>query len=460
MERSRADAVVIGSGAGGAPAAALLAESGRRVLVLEAGPRLGTRDFSGREGEMLARLFRNAATEGTRQALYAGACVGGSTVVNDALCFRTPPPVLAAWREQLALEGFEAQVEQAWRDVHAEATDRAHTNRNAQRLALGAQRLGWRAEPIARNVRGCANLGLCNFGCPTGAKQSTLLTYVPRAERAGARVRAGLRAERIEIAAGAVRAVRAGALRIETPLVLVAAGVLETPALLQRSGIQAGRDLQLHSSLYVSARYREPIHGYHGPTMGWGVTEFAPDFMLENVTVHPIATALALPGFGRDHEAAMASLPFLARTVVLLRDRSRGRVEADGKVRYALCRDDLARLRRGLAAAARLHLAAGAEAVFLPLQRPHRVRSEAEIEAALPRELDASLLASLYAVHLFGGAPMGASPETSACNEQGSVWGVRGLYVCDASALPGNTGVNPQITIMANALRVAAAIAA
>lgn len=451
----RADAIVVGSGAGGAPVAAALAESGRDVLVLESGPRLETADFNGREGEMLTRLLTTHAVNRTNQSLFAGSCVGGSTVVNDALCFRPPRRLLEDWRGKgLRLEGFEDFVELAWREVHASPTGRENTNRNAHHLEVGARKLGWRVESIPRNVRGCANLGLCNFGCPSGAKQSTLVTWLPRAERAGARVQAGRRVDRVLLESGAVRGVEVAGERIEAPLVVLAAGVLGTPPILQASGIRAGPGFQAHSSLYVSARFAERVDGFYGPTMSMGVTEFAPDFMLENVAVQPLVTATSLPGFGADHERLLRALPYLARCVVVLRDQARGHVGSQG-IDYRFAGADHEAMRRALLEAVRLYLAAGAEEVFLPLQAPHSVQSVEAARALLPELIDASRMASLYAVHLFGGAPMADDPQRGVCDEAGAVFATRGLYVSDASALPSNTGVNPQITILANALRVA-----
>lgn len=485
--RLAADAVVVGTGAGGGPAATVLAEAGLEVLVLEAGPRVEARAFVPDEALARARLGRIAASSDGLQSFYAGACVGGSTVVNDALCWRPPPEVLDAWRREHALgaaaDALPAHAERAWRDVHAEPVDRAHRNRNAQALERGAMRLGWASEAMPRNVKGCANLGRCNFGCPIDAKQSSLVTWVPRAERAGARVLSDVRVLRVRVEAGRVHGVDAtrldaatreptAPLRVDAPLVCVAAGALGSGPLLRRSGIagaRAGRGFQAHSSAYVTARFAEPIHGYFGPTMGHAVSEFAdvnghagPGFMLENAAVHPMQTAAVLPGFGASHARAMAALPHLAHAVVVLRDRTRGRVEpgtdeTSPRIDYALDPGDLERMRHAFACAGRLYLASGAEEVWLPLEGYGPVRSEHDLGRLAEHPLDRTRLTLLYAVHLFGGAAMHGRRAEGVCDPEGACWDVDGLFVADAASLPGNTGVNPQITIMGHALRVAEA---
>jgi choline dehydrogenase-like flavoprotein len=312
------------------------------------------------------------------------------------------------------------------------------------------------------------NLGLCNLGCPSNAKQSTLVAYVPRAERAGARVLADARVTRIRTGAGAVLGVDARTatgedIAVDAPLVCLAAGVLETPALLQRSGVpHAGAGVAFHSSTHVTARFAEPIHGYYGPTMGFAIHEWSdvnghagPGVMIENTSVLPMATAASLTRFGARHAARMAQLPHLARALVVVRDRTRGTIAADGTVAYDLLDEDLGRLRAGMDAAARAYLAAGAEEVWLPVTGLAPVRRERDLAALRQTTLRPRDLTLLYAVHLFGGAAMGRG---GTCDEDGSVRGIRGLYVTDAASLPSNTGVNPQITILANALRIASGI--
>ena len=262
-----------------------------------------------------------------------------------------------------------------------------------------------------------------------------------------------------------------GPLRIDAAHVVLAAGVLGSPALLLRSGLRAGLGFQVHSTAYVSARFSEPVYGWYGPTMSVAIEEFSdvdghsgPGYMLENAAVHPVMNASVLADRGERFERAMQALPYLANTVVVSRDRTRGRIELDGdgaaRFDYPVIREDVERLRHAFGNAARAYLAAGAREVFLPIHGYGPVRSENDLARLREVPLDPTRLSLLYAVHLFGGAPMGGQRETSICSIDGTCWDVRGLRVCDASALPSNTGVNPQITIMANALRIADAIAA
>src|SRR5262249_17024924 len=324
-------------------------------------------------------------------------------------------------------EAMEPYVNRVWEDIHVEPTGPEHTSRNAALLALGARSLGWTASATPRSVRGCVNLGLCNFGCPSGAKQSTLVTYVPRAEKAGAVVLASTRAERIRVEASAVRGVDAVQLdpatgepgervTIDAPLVCVAAGVLATPALLLRSGIPGvtGDGVAVHSSTHVVARFPEPVHGYYGPTMGFAVTEFStllgppgPGVMIENTATHPLSTAAAIPGFGAEHAARVATLPFLAKALILVRDSARGRAAAHASITFVHHADDMARLRLGMNEAARAYLAAGAEEVWLPVHGFPAIRRLKDLVPLNALPLDASSFSLLYAVHLFGGAAMG-----------------------------------------------------
>ncbi len=474
------EVAVVGSGAGGAAAALALARAGREVLVLEAGPRVGTPEFSGVEAEMLPRLLRASTTADRHLDLYAGHCVGGSTVVNDALCWRPPPEILARWHRERALSELAPHalapfVERAWAELGARPTGRPHLSRNAFLLELGAHRLGLAAGPVPRNVEGCSRLGLCNLGCPTGAKQSALRRLLPRAEAAGARIAAGARVTRVRVEGGRVRELEVHQrgpgeeaprrVRVRPRAVVLAAGVLGTAPLLIASGVEApglGRGVQVHTSVQLAARFREPVHAYYGPTMGFAVTAFSdvdggpgPGFVVESCAGHPALAAPALPGLGEEHEARMRALPHLARCLVLLRDHRTGHFRRDGTLELAPHAGDLARLRAGLAAAARIYLAAGAVEVLLPVEGLAPIRGERDLAAFEARTLDPMAMGSLYAVHLFGGASLAGSVRLGPCRPDGTVRGVRGLLVADASGLPGNLGVNPQVTITANALRVA-----
>ncbi len=460
--RLDADVCVVGAGAGGAVAAAELAEGGARVVVLEQGPVHDPDGFTARPLQMMARLYRDGGqtlTLGNPPILLPlGRGLGGTTLVNSGTCFRTPAPVLARWRAEHglpldgeALEPCFARVEDAL--SVAEVTPEL-AGANAAVALRGAARLGWSHGYLRRNARGCVGSGVCAFGCPTSAKQHVGITYVPRARAAGAQVLTGVDVRRVLVRAGRVQGVAArrdGALEVRAPRVVVAAGTVHTPGLLARSGLagasgQLGRNLALHPATAAFALMDERVDMARGVPQSFYVDEFAREgIIFEGVAGPPAYAALALPLTGARHAAAMAQYPRLAQCGLMVSDSSRGRVHHRGGplIRYDLGTRDVARFRAGLARLEELFRAAGAREVYLPLPpgvRPAHARA---------RDL------KLMAFHPLGTARADSHPARGVVDPDLRAHGVQGLYVADGSVVPSALGVNPQITIMALATRLA-----
>jgi choline dehydrogenase-like flavoprotein len=462
-----ADVCVIGAGAGGAVAAAELAEGGMRVVVLEQGPRHDADRFSARPLEMLARLYRDGGqttTLGTPPLLLPlGRGLGGTTLVNSGTCFRTPPAVLERWRGEFGLEALadEAALDPCFARVEAALSIAEVTPElaggNAAVARRGSAALGWSHGYLRRNARGCVGSGVCAFGCPTSAKQHVGITYVPRAEAAGAQVIAGADVRRVLVEHGAARGVEArlaggGRLEVRAPTVIVAAGTIHTPLLLARSGLgrasgQLGRNLALHPATGAFALMDELVDMARGVPQSFYVDEFASEgIMFEGVAGPPSYVAMSLPLSGRRHADAMASYRKLAMFGLMVSDRSRGSVRSLGGrpvIRYDLGEEDLARFRSGLARMRELFRAAGAREVYLPL--PHGVAPE----RARARDL------KLMAFHPLGTARADARPAHGVVDGELRLHGVRGVHVADGSVVPSSLGVNPQLTIMALATRLA-----
>ena len=495
------DAVVIGTGAGGAVAAARLAEAGHDVVMLEAGSLLTAQGFDEREGPLTERLYADGGTRATDDLslpIFQGAAVGGSTTVNWLVMLRTPDSVLEEWRTRHGVEGMSSRemaplFDLVEHDVHARRVpDDAHSPNN--RIILdGARALGWRARPATINAKGCLRSGFCGIGCRYDAKQGTLLTYVPRALARGARLVADARAARIEVLERAARGrmpwkrvhverrdPRSGApvarFVVDAPVVVVAGGAIETPALLERSGMGGGgvgRFLRLHPTTAVAAYYERPIHASAGIPLSVVCDEhLARDangygFWIECAPTHPMLAAAALPGFGAAHRAMMRDFPRLGVLIALTRDgaerdRSSGDVHAGGdgrpRIRYRLTPADARHVAESIEAAARLHLAAGAREVVTLHAEPIRIRRESELAAARARSVAPNRVAVLSA-HVNGTCRIGTDPRTSGTTPDFERHGVRGLFVADGSLLPTAPGVNPQETIMAVSTVVAGRIA-
>jgi choline dehydrogenase-like flavoprotein len=460
-----ADVCVIGAGAGGAVAAAELAEGGASVVVLEQGPHHDPDDFSARPPEMLARLYRDGGQTTTLGSppilLPLGRGLGGTTLVNSGTCFRTPPYVLERWAAEFGLELDEATLRPCFERVEkalsvSEVTPEL-AGANAAVARRGAERLGWSHGYLRRNARGCVGSGVCAFGCPTSAKQHTGITYIPRAMAAGTRIVTGADVRELIVRGGEARGARArladgGDLEVRAPTVVVACGTIHTPLLLARNRLgggsgQLGRNLALHPATAGFALMDETVDMARGVPQSFYVDEFAAEgVMFEGVAGPPAYAAMSLPLTGERHARAMAEYPRLAQFGLMVSDVSRGQVSSLASravVRYSLCEQDVSKFRLGLARLEELFLAAGAREVYLPLPvgvEPGRARG---------RDL------KLMAFHPLGTARADARPTHGVVDGDLALHDVRGVYVADGSVVPSALGVNPQLTIMALATRLA-----
>jgi choline dehydrogenase-like flavoprotein len=471
-----ADVCIIGTGAGGAPVAALLAEAGWRVAILEEGERHLPAAMTARPRDMMPRLYRDGgqtATVGDPPiVLPLGRGIGGTTLVNSGTCFRTPRHVLDRWRRDHGLElDLDDEFELVEEAIGVREVPPTLAGRNANLVKEGADRLGLSAGYLQRNARGCVGSGVCAFGCPTGAKQHAGQVWIPRAERAGAVTLTGATARRVVVERGRVREVHAttarGSIRVRAETVIVAAGALLTPGFLRRNRLgtasgQLGRNLSIHPASAARAVYDEVVDPWAGVPQSVYVDELAGDgIMLEGIAGPPDQGAMSTPRMGAEHRDLMLAARRSGTFGVMVSDTARGTVRSvAGRmvVRYDLHPDDAERFRRGFELLARIFFAAGAREVIVPIDGLPTLRggdvepiSRARVR---PRQINA------MAFHPLGTARAGADPATSVVDPHLQLHGSPGVYVADGSVVPSSLGVNPQITIMALAARLARRLSA
>lgn len=474
------DVVVVGSGAGGGTAAGVLAAAGLDVIVLEAGEYHDDADFDGDERTGFTQLYAAApqATSEGQIALVAGRGLGGGTVVNYSTSFRTPDHVRAEWAALGATQFTEQEYTDSLDAVCARLGVNTDHDLAAPRDAVlerGAKALGWNVGAMPRNVLGCdmgTDCGRCGMGCRLGAKQSTAKTWLADAAAAGARIYTGVRAERVALVGGratGVEAVSAEGHRVtvKARAVVAAAGAIQTPALLLRSGLanpNVGRHLRLHPATAVWGLMEERVDPWSGSMQSRYVDE---QTNLDGNGYGILYEAAPLtPAFGsgfvnwrggRDHLARMAELGHMLGVAVIMRDRDPGgtvKLGKDGEpiVGYRLSQRDRDLFIKGLVGGARIAEAAGATRIQTTHHRevsyrPGTSGNLATFEARIRRETVNPARLTIAALHIMGSARMGGSAETSAVDPDGRVWEAEGLYVADGSCFPTASGVNPMISI-------------
>lgn len=491
-----ADAVIIGSGAGGSVAAAELSSHGWKVILIEEGSFFDPDKFVDDEFQSLARLYRDGgliAEEEGRAFILQGRTLGGSTTVNWQASLYPEDHVTDEWKNNFGLEGYNRKdmlpyINQVHERLGVHEVPESQRNENNKILFRGARGTSYKAEALKNNSRGCIGLGRCGMGCPINAKQSMFRTYIPDAIAKGARVITNMRV--IKISDGSQKTVFAEfapdrflktpdgifkKMEVTAPVVIVSAGAIETPALLQRSRLGnalVGKNLKIHPTQTIFARYKNEIRMPEGVPQSAVISQGLPSdngygVWIEVAPYRLSLTTSLVPFYGKELFEIMKSYNHLHAGVVLTRDGSGGSVNSSvewkfgkRKVHYKISDADAANMLKGLKILAEIQTAAGAIELIFPFRRfskPVKVRKGEDFNWILSESPESFF--AIGSAHPQGTAAASADPKLGVVDTNLELYGHKNIFVMDASVFPTALGVNPQITTMSVVMRAARVLA-
>jgi choline dehydrogenase-like flavoprotein len=487
---AKVDVVVIGSGAGGSVVARELARDGRSVLVLEEGGHYTPQEYGAlAPSQSFRRLAREAGMsvalgvgDTPLISLLAGKCVGGSSVLTGAVCFRIPNQVLRTWSGELGLsrmsgESVEPYFQEVERLCHVETVPHHMRSRASELFVLGAASQGVEMKSMRRNTSGCRGAARCNFGCPNGAKMSVDQSFLPDAVAHGASIVSDALVEKIDITGGKARGVRGRFLdgvtgepgvpfEVRAKVVVVACGSMHTPILLRKSGLDSvhiGRHLTLHPAVRVGALFDEAVDGWDGALQ----SVYTDHYLDEGIWLNGVYSAVnvlaaAFPGLGHEHRRLVKNIPNLAFFGGMVHDDGGGQVRRwlsrEPLVTYKMIRRDKERLLKTIQILGKMAFGAGAREVLLPIFGMPTIKSPKELEFLSENKLPASRVECM-AFHPLGSAKMSTTREAGVVRPTGETWNVDNLFVIDGSILPTSIGVNSQLPIMGVSLMLARGLA-
>jgi choline dehydrogenase-like flavoprotein len=484
------DIVIIGSGAGGGTVAQSLIplrEKGLKIAILEQGPHFSHSFFTQREIEMM-RLFRfNGAwpVKSGEITIAAGQGVGGSTLMYTGVSFRLPEPVLQEWNvPDLSMADLYPRFDQIEQDIHVIEPSEKMVNDNNRLFKQGCERLGWPVKKIPLNVKNCEKLGFCNLGCSSGSKQGTLEVQLPKAIKSGIDLipncevvhlsEKTIHAKIHKAPPGTLEGMwQPGKITIHSDIIILAAGSPGTSGLLLKSGFQQhlpriGRDITLHPAMTLYGLYPKPIVNYRGFPKTFYTDQFTDshNYYIETAFYYPFVSTRHMGLWGEQLSEIMSKYNQLMTVLILNHDtiRPENRITIDRKgnvqVHYQIATSVIKSLCHAQIHAARLFFEAGCELAIIPCASSpviHRDQQK-QLEQLIHKKHFIPIKTPVSSAHPQGGCAMGKNSDTSVTNSWGQVHGVPWLFVADASLFPNSAHVNPYLTVMALADRVASKV--
>jgi choline dehydrogenase-like flavoprotein len=454
---SMIDFVIIGSGVSGSRMAYELGRGGATCVLLEAGRSFNASTFPGNELDYSAKMFWGGGLEVSkdgRLGFLRAKCVGGTSIVNQALLNRFNDDVWDDWRQRTQIPFLTSQVMLAYyeaveKELKVAQIPPKYHNKNAIIFIKAFNHLGFRWEPVRRAQGDCkldegSDCIVCLGGCPRNSKQSALVTTLRWAIEHGVDVRSEFEVGQIEhfrdhvIVHGYHHGQKT---KVAGRRAVLAAGSFGNTALLIRSGFQKklsalGKKFSCHPQLMTFALFDEPINAHKGALQAVESTDTRfrqKGVKLENVYVGPIGVAMLLPGYGKSYQSLMKRYRFMASIEVAVRDEPVGSITLDRKdnlvIHKPMTSFDKEKLNYGQAQVIELFQAVDAKEI---------------VNSGQP-----------FGLHLMGGCTLGTDPKTSVVSPEFKVHGYPNLIAADSSVFPAAPGTNPSFTIMALSLKAA-----
>jgi len=471
------DVLVIGSGAGGAVTASVLAKKGIDVTLIEEGSHYSPADHSPYSSIGMAKLYRQHGVTPILGkpsiAFVEGCCVGGSTEINSGLFHRTPDETIENWQRtsdiaEFTHDNMEPYFKELEKKLNISYLDGV-LPKSSEIIKSGAESLGWKCVEVPRAQKNCTGINLCSIGCPMGAKQSMSVTYIAEGLKNGIKLIQRSKVVKLETEKNRIHTVNAISngdngkqkfLRIKANDIFVCCGAIQTPALLRKSGLKRniGENLKLHPTIKITALMNEEVNAIQSTVPVFQVFEFAPEIVIGGSVFSLPYTATGLSDCWGEAQEKMELWNRMVTYYALVRSSGKGKVRAFPSAEnyafsyYKTTKKDHRNLSIGLARLGQLFFAAGAKELYPTISGHPPFKKVDECLVYLEKNIPLKR-SGLLTIHIFSSCPMGENKNISATNSFGKVWDYDNLYINDASLFVDALGVNPQGTIMAIALR-------